>query len=232
MIVSEEDRFESLGSPAIPGLVPSLSRRERIQLAPSEAWSGALLFELPESIDRPLLEVSGVGKRNVELPELADVPPREAIVGSYIERPPRSLRPMLRDPVMAAVQEAYNHSLEIRAVGSDFAIAIPDAGVRGTLQSTPGGHYEATLVRGGSQLNAKLILTGGGDVLILYLSDRPFHQVVYGRRGADIPDGGADVTVGHDSVEPASRPNGDADPVPAPPTGTSRQPGNIRFFGS
>ncbi len=102
-----------------------------------------------------------------------------------MEKPPRNLQPLLRNPVMAALQSVANHTLQIRpgsAAADSFEVAFPDAGVSGSAKPLRPGLYEANLTAAGQQLACKFRLDSDGKRLILYLTDEPFHQITYQKK--------------------------------------------------
>ena len=113
------------------------------------------------------------------------VPPRPAsnVAGTYHEAPPRNLQPMLRDPVMAAIQSAPGHQIVVKEGETALAVSIPAASVSGTARPGDSGMYQAVLRNGAAELKCAMRMTQDGKGLILYLADQPFHQITYAREG-------------------------------------------------
>ena len=65
-------------------------------------------------------------------------------------------------------------------------------------------------------LDCRLRLAAGGDVLVVYLADAPFHQLTYFRRGSsvDLDAAGADLVARPGAAATSPRPAGY--PVGAP----------------
>ena len=125
---------------------------------------------------------AGSGKStSAEQPPSPGASKQADLAGSYKEKPPRNLKPLLRHPVMAAIQSAPRHRIVVRRSKEGFVVSIPEAAVEGKAKSLGGGLYKAVLKRSADALDCKLRLINGGRGLILYLSDAPFHQVTYER---------------------------------------------------
>jgi len=157
-------------------------RRETIELSSGASRLIEALFEVPASARVGRLNVPGVGEAQVGPIDAAAAPGPLAAVGSYVESAPRNLRPLLGDPVMAAIQSAAGQTLIVARNGNELTVEIPAAGVAGTARSLGGGIYEAMLLRGEHSLPCKLRLIRQGKAMILYLEDEPFHQLTYVKR--------------------------------------------------
>lgn len=172
----------SLGVVGGSSLLPVRAEERTIRLKAGESQSFVLVFEAPQSAAGGRLSLGNVGARDFTVPAPPPVPPEGALAGTYAEAPPRNLQPLLRDPVMAAIQGAADHALVVRSPARGLDVLIPDAGVQGRARPLGQGLYAAVLKRGDSVLDAKLRLIDGGKRLILYLSDEPFHQITYDRQ--------------------------------------------------
>jgi DNA-directed RNA polymerase subunit RPC12/RpoP len=163
---------------------PSLVKAEAkpLTLIPGEPRVAMFLFDVPESAVEGRLTVADIGAETVRVR-----PPRPSgdLAGTYSEVPPRNLQPMLRDPIMAAVQSAPDHQLIVKPDGEGgFAVSIPAAHVSGTAQQGSDGTFDLVLTLGNHKpLDARLRPVEGGRV-ILYLSGEPFHQITYARTGS------------------------------------------------
>ena len=112
-------------------------------------------------------------------------PPKgDALAGKYSEIAPRNCKPLLRDPIMAAIQKVQNHQLEIRKRGSKLHVRMWTASINGIAEPIGGGLYNLSLKHYDDELKCKLRLAGDGgkQLLILYLADKPFHQLTFERR--------------------------------------------------
>jgi hypothetical protein len=175
----------SLGSPAdgMRGL-PVLSRKGTVDVPAGGSRETALLFLVPRESSSGELSIRGAGRAALTLPGKPLDLPANRLLGAYREAAPRNLRPLLRDPVMAAVQSAPKHRLVIAEARTGLRVAIPAAAVSGSARRVAPGLFRAPLRRGGHVLDCTLRFLGGGQSLLLYLADRPFHQLTYERTSA------------------------------------------------
>ncbi len=185
LFVSNEKEYPSLGLAISPSRASlSRARRRELQVAPGRRVALRFLFEVPMDTSSGDIRIRGVGETPSGQLLPPEVPAAQAIVGRYAELPPRSLQPLLRNPVMAAVQNARDHVIVIDRTPSGMRLRIPAPGVTGSLNATRRGHYNALLRLGHHKLKCVLRIIDGGEKLILYLSDEPFHQIVYKRMKA------------------------------------------------
>ena len=194
LLMVHGQRILSLGAPGGDGLLPTRSQKKTITLDCGESTRQTFLFELPQFARNGELRIrdaAAVKVGPVLLPKLAD---ESAIEGEFHEIQPRYLKPMLRDPVMAAIQAAFGHNLVIKRrkaspaelaegkQGGSLDVSIPAAMVTGQARSVGGGLYEAILHHRQKSLNCKIRLVDSAQRLVLYLSDQPFHQLSYARK--------------------------------------------------
>ena len=228
----------SLGEPAKQTIVPTSPRKEHIRLRPHQTVLLSVLFELPQLVGARsksiVLVVRGVKEAPLKLGDLTHVRAAKARDGRYEEVPPRNLKPLLRDPVMAAVQGTAPQQLLIRN-GEDGSLRLLLGGgsgramVRGTAKPLNGdGVYEARLTDGKHTLPCALRFAHGGNEAILYLSNLPFHQITFARPGWKRPAPVVDQLSkkpprGTDPVKPRG-------PKPKPPKPATR-PRGPKFFG-
>jgi len=177
--------YESLGSPPDSPALPVPSRREVVSLAGSQGRQISLLFQVPISDKQGTLKVASLPEAPVQP---APVQAPTSLAGTYPEASPRNLRPLLRDPVMAAIQAAPAHQIVLKdAQASGLEVSIPAAAVSGSAQAGPDGMYQAVLRNGKDELKCALRPMVDGRGVILYLSDQPFHQLTYARPGRPKP---------------------------------------------
>ena len=174
-------RYGSLGVMREAGILGSQPRREELELQPAETRRIEVIFEVPESSGPAELTVTDLGRLSVPSPVSYSGSYRGKVIGTYVESPPRNCKPLLRDPVMAAIQSATNQSLIIARKNGELTVEIPEAGVAGTASKTA-AIYEAVLHHGDDSLPCKLRQIHNGQRLILYLKDEPFHQITYVRK--------------------------------------------------
>lgn len=187
LLTAGGEAYASLGTPASLTAVPTLSRQAAVSLGPGRRRRVSFLFELPAAARKGTLTVQGLPPRPVELPPPAALPAAAGLAGTYVEQTPRNLRPLLRDPVMAAIQAAPDHKLLLAADGDRFEVALPAATVRGLAEPIGPGLYRTRLHYGRDVLTAKLRFMQGGHQLVLYLADEPFHQLAFVNPAIDKP---------------------------------------------
>ena len=173
-------QFPSLGTAVGAGAaLPVRSRRGAVKLQPRQSKRITLLFELPQRTTAGRLCIVNVGETPVSLPAPPASAPQDAVAGTYVERAPRNLRPLLRDPVMAAIQSAPDQHLIVHPGAEGIRVVIPEAMVSGVGKPTGPGLFRAALRYQSHALNCTLRFLDGGRGLILYLADEPFHQLTY-----------------------------------------------------
>ena len=173
--------LQSLGLADGDSVLPRRGHAGTIRVEPGKTVRTAILFELPVSVIDATLKVRDAGQVNVGPFPVERRLSDRSLPGAYVESAPRNLKPLLRDPVMAAVQSAPNHRLTITAGNGELTAVIREAGVGGPVKRRGDGMYDVELRRGTDTLKSKLRLTDNGQRVILYLADRPFHQIVYQR---------------------------------------------------
>lgn len=181
---------DSLGVPndsrAGPDLLPRMGRQETISLKPRQARKVTLLFEVPTGVSAGELVIGKLRWPFKMAQGPASIPPAN-LAGTFVESPPRNLKPMLADPVMAAIQAVGQQHLAVRAKGDGLEVAIPDAHVRGVASPAGRDVYAVALTYGQHKLAANLRFTEGGRTAILYLDARPFHQITYVNPAVPVP---------------------------------------------
>ncbi len=173
--------YESLGSVVDDANLPRRARAERIEIAQGKTSRATLLFEVPAAARAGRLAIEDAGEVAVGPVELQPTVDAGILAGEYVESPPRNLKPLLRNPVMAALQRSANHKLTLARAGDDqWTVRIVPAGVTGSA-SMVGGILQADIELEGSSLPCKLRPIRDGSGLILYLRDEPFSQITYRR---------------------------------------------------
>ena len=208
---------DSLGiaedSPAGDGPLPRRSRQETISIGPGQSRKVTLLFEVPVWISEGELVI---GKLRWPFRTKSAVEPiaPASLAGTFVEVAPRNLQPMLADPVMSAIQSAGQQQLAIRPNGSGLEVEIPQAHVYGLAKPAGLDVYGVGLAYGEYKLAANLRFVDGGRTAILYLADKPFHQITYINQSASSPPKPAD---------PATSSPAESSPAASQPT-TAEKP--------
>ena len=187
-LVFGNERFASLGEPAgNEGLFPARGRQTTISLQPGEARKATFLFEVPTDLTRGRLFIRGVTYEDIVLPAPQQLLPAARLAGTYQETPPRHLKPMLRDPVMAAIQAAGRQEMVVSPDAQGIRVTIPAARVTGVGKQVAPGLFRTILKRRDHSLDAAVRFVEGGRRVVLYLADRPYHQLTYANSRAMAP---------------------------------------------
>jgi len=179
-LATEAMEHPSLGVRPGEGGVPLLARPGTLRVPRGGSREVTLVFEVPRTETSASLVIPPYGSAalgGVSPPAAVE---EEKILGRFREAPPRNLRPMLRHPVMAALQANPDPEVHIRREKDGMKVYM-SWGVRGELESLGGGVFEADLTRGKEKLKTKLRLIDEGKRLVLYLSEEPFHQMTFER---------------------------------------------------
>lgn len=172
--------YPSLGIAPATAARPASAIARELSLEPGKPLEATFLFLAPAEAGGGALAVKGIGKTAF----LVEQPPGGGdLSGTFAEAAPRNLRPMLPDPVMAAIQKAADQRLVIWQEGRQYRVSIPSAGINGTARRGEGDAFVAELSdAGNNRLNCQLRLLEGGKRLLLYLSPEPYHQITYTRK--------------------------------------------------
>lgn len=176
------DTVQSLGLlAASPSLVPMQADRTPVQIEPGQSRDLTFLFLVPAGGPPTTLTVAGIDPAKVPRPDSPRTLDAGALAGKFAEAQPRNLKPLLSDPVMAAIQDNRNHQVYVLERSDTLRVYVTPGTVRGVAKPVGGGMYETVLKHGKDELTCKLRLADGGDTLIVYLTDEPFHQMTYTR---------------------------------------------------
>jgi hypothetical protein len=180
------DIYRSLGEVVDEPPGPALARRGRIDLPAEETLQKQFLFELPAAAGQAVLAIQGFRSLRFTLPPRPDDDPQAT--GTFIETPPRNLKPLLTQPIMQAIQQAVDHRMLIKDQAGELIVSIPEARVRGRLRPKRNGLYEGTLRRDQATLPVWLRYVKSPSLVILYLSERPMYQLSYRLKDTPEPD--------------------------------------------
>jgi len=175
--------YESLGLQAGESVVPVRAQRKAVHIPSGEAREIALLFEAPSAAEgEAVLTIQGLGGLHVMLPAPAALP-AEAVVGAFEEEPPRNLKILETDPVIAAIQAAAQTMIVQKGKEpGTLGVTLPAAGVSGSIAPGRDGLYDLTLWKDDKSVNGKVRLFDGGKRLILYFSEQPFSGLTFVRQ--------------------------------------------------
>ena len=179
----------TLGLAAPPGLVPAPALPGQGEhLDPGQSCTRTFLFLVPADLSSATLAIRNVGSAKVPPIDRPPTPDVGDLAGTFVETQPRNLRPLMEDPVIAAVQGARGQRLYVHRRDDTLQVYITPGSVRGVAKPIGQGVYETTLKHGRDEKACMLRLAEGGEKLIVYFSHKPadfahkpFHQMTYAR---------------------------------------------------
>ena len=174
-------RIESLGAPG-RGVLPPPSTSGRVRIEAGRTDWMVFLFDVPAAARSGMLRIAGLEPVRISPVVQAAAPGKGGLAGTYLEQSPRNLRPLLRDPVMAAIQSAPARKMVIRPGTKTLRVTMPEAMVIGLATPAGGGVYDIALKYGEHSIQSRLRLFDSGRRIVLYLSDQPFHQLTFKRQ--------------------------------------------------
>jgi hypothetical protein len=177
-----DKQFLSLGAaPEGKTVVPVPAVKQSYSIEPGASRTMTLLFTVPSTLAKARLSILSA-EVTLDLPSAPRELLADSIVGTFAEKPPRNLQPLLRNLVMEAVQNAPNQTLEVRQGKDGFDVSVPAAGVSGSVKMIRAGLYQGLLKARDQSLPCKFRLAEEGRLLILYMGDEPFHQMTYQKK--------------------------------------------------
>ncbi len=178
----DNQQVTSLGLVAPSRLVPVPSHKMHVRVEPGQSRKMTFLFLVPaQKLPRGKLLVHGVGTAPTPKVALGKAPEAGALAGRFTEAEPRNLKPLMTDPVIAAVQGARGQELFVHQRRDTLHVYITPGSVRGVAKPVGKGVYETVLKHGKDQRECRLRLAPDGETLIVYFADKPFHQMTYTR---------------------------------------------------
>lgn len=206
-LIAAQQRYPSLGTPdSGNGPIPIRASRGTIALEPGQARRVTFLFEVPQQTPGGRLSIQHQAEAAAAPPPAQGDPSPEALAGTYVELAPRNLKPLLADPVMAAIQAAPDQQLIIAPDAQGIRISLPQALVGGTAQRIGPGLFQAVLRRDEHVLKCALRVVDDGRRLVLYLADGPFHQLTFITTKPPPPPATASAPASGSPTAPATRP--------------------------
>jgi len=210
--------YPSIGLPVATGAFPRRAQPTDLALAAGTSKTWQLLFEVPAvSASAEVI----VGPLPVLRLKLSPFPPYAGkATGEYAEVLPRRLKPLLTDPVMAAIQSAPGGPMHISKSGDKYQLLLPHAGVTSEPFSITNGKASVVLTRGEKPLVVTLrYVPPQGNLLVLSLDIAPLHQLVFRH---------IKVVRGADSTSEVIMERSETQPTKKEPD----SPSNIEFFGT
>lgn len=141
------------------------------------------VFVIPEGISMAMLRVEGV--KNIILPGLTKPFPisLSGLVGNYSESA-RYLKLEFDNPIMERFRLGPPGRLIIRKHRDQYKLFIPQIGMRGIIlqKDDDKNEYPVILSAGGDTLRCRFRAIDSGKRIILYLSNKPYHQLIYSKK--------------------------------------------------
>lgn len=158
--------------------VPAAARPATFTISAGAARGETLLFLVSDDFAGGKLRVAGAGEADLAAPNR---PAGAAAIAGQYDEAARYLRIAFENPVMEQVRQAARHALVVRRGADGLEVALDGGRLAGPLRPAGGDLFDATLSDGRASLACKLRLLEGGQTVVLYLADQPFHQVIYKR---------------------------------------------------
>ena len=214
--------YPALGLPTTQGTLPLRAQPADLKLRAGTSKTWQLLFEVPATLASAEVIAGSLPRMRLKL---RPFPPYEGKVnGKFKEVLPRRLKPLLTDPVMAAIQRTPSGRLHISKGGDKYQVLLPEAGITSEPFKFTRGQTNVTLVRDQQPLVVTLrYKRPHGNLLILSLDNSPLHQLVFRRVGAPVKTAPGSTQPPDVIMEQIP-----SKPTPAKPSDSS----NIDFFGT
>jgi hypothetical protein len=211
--------YPSIGLPVTKSALPHRAQPATLSLPAGTSKTWQLLFEVPEILGFAEVTAGSLPAMRIKLRPFPAS--KGKTTGSFTEVLPRRLKPLLSDPIMAAIQQSPGGLLSISKDGDKYQLRLPQAGVASKPFTITGGEAIVTLVRGQQVLVATLrYVPPQGHLLILSLDKTPLHQLVFRRMDIRVVPGAKPVETIMEAIPTRPKP------------AESSEPGNPGFFGT
>ena len=182
-----EKTYEALGALSGCSVFPLTGERVPAGISSGQTRSVMFLFDLPVDAvaDESLtLRIERVGEVSFRMPPPAAAPEAAAMAGEYVEAFPRSLKPLAKSPILAAIEGYPNHTLILRESAEGLSLRLPGAGLRGSL--TPQGDlFATTLTLGERTLDTAVRVADGGRRVVVFFGENGESQLTFHRAGEE-----------------------------------------------
>lgn len=154
-------------------------KRLRLRVNPNGYETWTVMLAVGRDFEGGTLRVGSLGE--VEL-RTTLAPDAVEPSGRYAETPPRHLKPLLRDPVMRAIQNQAQLEINVSAAGDDSTRQVRLDPVRLAGKAVPVSENTYRLELNGpvGRLECHLRQVDR-DTVVLYLAPSPYHQVTFAR---------------------------------------------------
>lgn len=161
-----------------------LARKDDLIIKARQHRQVKFVFVIPEGISTAMLKSKGM--ENVLLPNLTKPfsVSLSGLVGRYIESG-RYLKLEFNNPIMEKFRLSSRHYLIIRKRQDKYTIFIPQLGIKGIIHQGENQYANTFSVRlsdNQRSLNCYIRAVNSGKKIILYLSDKRYHQVMYEKK--------------------------------------------------
>ena len=178
---TREGDTRPLGLPAPEGLIPTPARAGTIVVPAKATRQASLVFLVPEGFTRGTLQIAGLGEAELAILSILHLSPAGDVVGEWTEAG-RYLKLGFDDPIMERLRTGPKLRLVVAAAGQSFTLVLVPMSLHGQARFIGDGTYAFAVKSGSRSLTWHLRLAAQGKRLILYLADKPYHQVIFERQ--------------------------------------------------
>ena len=179
-LASDGVTFPAVGRPA-EGPVPLAAQAGAFAVPPTASRVESFVFLVPIGLRAGTIRVAGLPEADLGRVERTDAPAPEALAGTY-EESGRRLKVAFDDPFLERIRAAGKGKLVVAVNAGLLDVSLPAAGLTGKATFDHDGTYLLLLTDAADKLRCHLRLVDGGAKLVLYLDDKPYHQVIYTRQ--------------------------------------------------
>jgi len=191
VLVTPKGVFRPEGVDAGGAGFPMAARHAKLAVPAGTCCVVTFVFLVPENLTGGELRVAGLGKASVPLLPATPAPGAAAIVGTW-EEARRRLKVAFDDPFHEHLRDGPRQTVVIVEAGpatarsavtsNRFEVRMDPGGISGLARPAGVGTCQAVLRWRAEFRNCWLRLNEDGSKLILYLSEKPYHQIIYERQ--------------------------------------------------
>ena len=104
--------------------MPVLADSQPVRIAPGESKDVTFLFAVPSDVSPDTVTVQGLRPASVPSVDRPRLVGTQGLAGRFIETAPRNLKPLMTDPVIAAIQKEVNHRLLVHGRGETLPARV------------------------------------------------------------------------------------------------------------
>ncbi len=186
VLLTPKGSFRPEGIDAGGGDFPMAARHAKVAVPARARGVATFVFLVPEDLTSGELSVAGLGKASMPPLPAGHAPAAAAIVGTWDEAR-RRLKVSFDDPFQERLRNGPRQTIVIAEApgaeaGKRFQVRMNPAGISGLARPAGRGTCQAALRWQAEFCGCWLRLAEDGNKLILYLSDKPYHQIIYERQ--------------------------------------------------